>query len=346
MAKALIAMSGGVDSAVAAWLTQQAGFDCLGATLVLLQGDDGSNCLDAESVCRRLKIPFHAIGLEDAFACRVIHPFVAAYEAGCTPNPCVLCNRHLKFGALLQQAQAMGCEKLVTGHYARIEKSGDRYLLKKGLDAAKDQSYVLYALTQQQLAHTLFPLGELTKEQARSIALQQGFVSANRPDSQDICFIPDGDYAGFIRRHTGRDYPQGDFVDTQGNVLGQHKGLIHYTVGQRRGLGVSAATPLYVKQLDTQNNQVVLCTAQELFQKTAVAGDFNWIAMDAPSGPVRCRARARYHQPEQPATAYAEADGTVRVEFDQAQRALTPGQAIVLYDGDTLLGGGTILYSV
>ena len=174
---------------------------------------------------------------------------------------------------------------------------------------------MLYALTQQQLAHTLFPLGELTKEQARSIALQQGFVSANRPDSQDICFIPDGDYAGFIRQHTGRDYPEGDFVDTQGNVLGRHKGLIHYTVGQRRGLGVSAATPLYVQQLDTENNRVVLCAAHQLFQKTAIAGDFNWIAMDTPSGPVRCRARARYHQPEQPATAYVEADGTVRVEL-------------------------------
>ena len=343
MTKAMIAMSGGVDSSVAAWLTQRAGYECLGATLVLLQDDDGSNCRDAESVCRRLSMPFHVIAQQEQFRCQVIDPFVRAYEAGCTPNPCVLCNRHLKFGALLRCAQSLGCEKIVTGHYARIQEHNGRFLLKKGLDESKDQSYVLYALTQDQLRHTLFPLGELTKEQARSIALEQGFVNAQRPDSQDICFIPDGDYGAFIRRFSGRPCPEGDFVDTQGNVLGRHKGLIHYTVGQRRGLGISAATALYVRELDVAQNRVVLCTAGELFRSTAIAGDFNWIALDAPTSPVRCRARARYHQPEQPATVLPQSDGTVRVEFDQPQRALTPGQAIVLYDGDTVLGGGTIL---
>ena len=343
MTKAMIAMSGGVDSSVSAWLAQQAGYACLGATLVLLCDDDGHNSRDAESVSRRLSMPFYVFPLEQDFTCKVIAPFVSEYEAGRTPNPCVLCNRHLKFGALLDKARELGCEKLVTGHYARIQQQGDRWLLKKGLDASKDQSYVLYALTQEQLAHTLFPLGELTKEQSRSIAVEQGFVNANRPDSQDICFIPDGDYAAFIRRTTGQEYPAGDFVDPQGNVLGRHKGLIHYTVGQRRGLGVSAATPLYVQQLDIPGNRVVLCTSQELFQRTAIATDFNWIAFDPPTEPVRCRARARYHQPEQPATAYPQADGAVRVEFDTPQRALTPGQAIVLYDGDTVLGGGTIV---
>ena len=340
--KALVAMSGGVDSAVAAYLTKSAGLEVLGSTLVLLEGDDGSNCRDAQSICRQLNIPFLPLAMEQTFAQKVICPFIAAYERGATPNPCVLCNRNLKFGALLEKALELGCEKLVTGHYARVVQENGRFLLKKGLDESKDQSYVLYCLTQEQLSHIWLPLGEITKAQARAIALEQGFVSANRPDSQDICFIPDGDYAAFIRGKTGRDYPQGDFVDPQGKVLGRHKGLIHYTVGQRRGLGVSAAQPLYVQQLDIPQNRVVLCTKQELFRRELVADDFHWIAFDAPPQRVPCKARCRYHQPEQDAVAIPREDGTVLVRFLEPQRAITPGQAVVLYDGDTVLGGGTI----
>ena len=346
--KAIIAMSGGVDSSVAAFLMRQAGYTCIGATM-RLHGDEDASCgsardvADARSVATSLGMEFRVFDFSDAFRREVVDRFVCAYEQGRTPNPCIDCNRHLKFDRLYRAAQDLGLDYVVTGHYARIERTASgRYLLKKGATAEKDQSYVLYALTQDQLAHTLFPLGGMRKEDVRALAAEQGFLNAKKRDSQDICFVPDGDYAAFIRRYTGKEYPPGDFVDVDGNVIGQHKGLICYTIGQRRGLGVAAGKPIYVKQLQPEENRVVLADNEQLYDSTVLAERFNWIAYDAPHQPVRVKARARYHHTEQPATATVLPDGRVEITFDTPQRALTCGQAVVLYDGDTVVGGGTI----
>lgn len=343
---ALIAMSGGVDSAVAAFLMQEAGFLCQGGIMRLQEGagcQTEQDVADAGAVAARLGIPLHVLSFREDFSQKVIDRFVDAYEKGITPNPCIDCNRFLKFDRLYDAAKELGLEYLATGHYARIQKGENgRWQLLKGPDPKKDQSYVLYALTQEQLSHTVFPLGELSKEQVRRIAQEQCFENAHRGDSQDICFIPDGDYAAFIRCRTGKTYPEGKFVDTRGRVLGRHKGIIHYTVGQRRGLGISAEKPLYVKAICPENNTVVLASNEELFERRLVAHSFNWVSISQPEAPIRCTARARYHHPEQPATATVLSDGRVEVLFDQPQRALTPGQSVVLYEGDAVLGGGVI----
>lgn len=352
--RALIAMSGGVDSSVAAYLMKQAGFACVGATMRLYENEDmsapqaGTCCSledveDARAVAAKLDMPYYVFNFKEDFGRQVMDRFVAAYETGCTPNPCIDCNRFLKFDRMYRRAQELGIGYVVTGHYARIQQSETgRWLLLKGPDPQKDQSYVLYAMTQEQLAHTQFPLGALRKEEVRAIAAAQGFINAKKHDSQDICFVPDGDYAAFIRRRTGRTYPEGDFVDTTGRILGRHRGIIHYTIGQRRGLGVSGGRPLYVKEIRPADNTVVLADEHQLYALTAIARDFNWIAWEAPAAPIRVQARARYHQPEQDATAFVLPDGRVQVTFDRPQRALTKGQAIVLYQADVVIGGGTI----
>lgn len=349
--KALIAMSGGVDSSVAAYLMK----DCerVGCTMRLFDSEqDDSECTktccslddveDARSVCRRLGIPYHVFNFKDDFKEQIIDKFINCYLRGITPNPCIDCNRFMKFAKLLDRAAELGCDLIVTGHYARVERSGDKYTLKKALDPSKDQSYVLYSLTQEQLAHIRFPLGELTKDEVRRIAEEHGFVNASKPDSQDICFVQDGDYAAFIERNRGR-MPEGDFVTVDGQILGRHKGIAHYTVGQRKHLGISVGEPIYVVKINADDNTVVLGDNSALFGTTAVAGDFNWISGEVPSGPVRCKAKTRYRQTEQPAVAAVNPDGTVTVTFDSPVRAITPGQACVLYDGDTVLGGGVIL---
>ena len=352
--RALIAMSGGVDSSVAAYLMKQAGFACVGATMRLYENEDmsapqaGTCCSledveDARAVAAKLDMPYYVFNFKEDFGRQVMDRFVAAYETGCTPNPCIDCNRFLKFDRMYRRAQELGIGYVVTGHYARIQQSETgRWLLLKGPDPQKDQSYVLYAMTQEQLAHTQFPLGALRKEEVRAIAAAQGFINAKKHDSQDICFVPDGDYAAFIRRRTGRTYPEGDFVDTTGRILGRHRGIIHYTIGQRRGLGVSGGRPLYVKEIRPSDNTVVLAEEHQLYAPTAIARDFNWIAWEAPAAPIRVQARARYHQPEQDATTFVLPDGRVQVTFDRPQRALTKGQAIVLYQADVVIGGGTI----
>ena len=249
----------------------------------------------------------------------------------------------MKFTRLWDRAVALGCQVIATGHYARVERRSDgRWMLRKAADAAKDQSYVLYMLTQEQLARTRFPLGELTKDQVRALAEREGFFNAKKRDSQDICFVPDGDYAAFIRNYTGRDYPAGDLVDGAGNVLGRHRGRIGYTIGQRRGLGVAAGRPLYVRKKDARTNTVVLGEDRELYSRRFTARQINLIAFDGLDGPIRCRARIRYQHREQPATVTQTGPDELEVIFDEPQRAIAPGQAVVLYDGDTVLGGGTI----
>lgn len=340
---ALIAMSGGVDSSVAAYLTQQAGFSCLGATMHLLDSTP-EQIADAQSVARRMGIPFHVFDFKDAFRCHVMDAFVSAYESGATPNPCVECNRHLKFGLLLDKALELGCDCVVTGHYARIAQHPDtgRLMLQKALDEGKDQSYFLYALTQAQLGRIRFPLGELTKAEAREIAQAQGFVTARKKDSQDICFIPDGDYLAFMQEYTQKSYPAGNFLDTAGNVVGRHKGAVAYTLGQRKGLGLAMGEPVYVCGKDMQANTVTVGTNADLMHTTLLADHWYWQALDAIDTPLRVNAKARSRMTEQPATVYPEENGFVKVVFDEPQRAITPGQAVVLYDGDCVIGGGTI----
>lgn len=354
--KALIAMSGGVDSSVAAYLMKARGFDCTGVTLKLFDSDSACDAAektccseediaDARSVCRRLGIPYHVYNFKDSFAENVIGRFIRAYETGSTPNPCIDCNRYIKFEKLLVRAEELGFDCVVTGHYASVahDAGTGRYLLKKAADPAKDQSYVLYSLTQRQLAHTVFPLGGLTKEETRAIAEANGFLNARKRDSQDICFVPDGDYARFIETYTGKTYPAGDFVDESGKVLGRHRGIIRYTVGQRRGLGLALPAPLYVKEKNLEENTVVLCDNASLFSRELLADNLNLIAADAIREPLRVTARVRYNQKEQPATVYAVDADTVRVVFDEPQRAVCRGQAVVFYRGDLVLGGATIL---
>ena len=349
--KALIGMSGGVDSSVAAWLTQQAGFDCIGATMRLYANqaeEPESSCCslddveDARSVAHRLGMPFYVFNFTQDFRKNVMDTFVDAYEEGLTPNPCIECNRHLKFERFLHRAQELGCQYIVTGHYAQICEEDNRFLLKKAADTAKDQTYFLYTLTQDQLAHTRFPLGSLTKAEVRAIAEEKGFVNAKKHDSQDICFVPDGDYMAFMERYTGKQYTPGNYLDLSGRVVGQHKGAVGYTLGQRKGLGIALGAPVYVCGKDMHNNTVTVGPNEALFHHSLRANGCNWFPFDTLKEPIQCKAKTRSRMMEQPATVYPEENGTIRVKFDDPQRAITPGQAVVLYDGDTVIGGGTI----
>ena len=343
MSQAMIAMSGGVDSSVAAYLTQQAGFSCCGATMQL-HSDGSQDIEDARKIADRLHMPFHVFDLRKDFQQHVIEDFIRCYEAGLTPNPCVTCNRHLKFHRFLEKARELGCDSIVTGHYARIRKdSGSgRRLLYKAVDESKDQSYFLGLLTQEQLQHAQFPLGEFTKEYARKIAEAQGFINARKRDSQDICFVPDGDFYGFIQRYTGKTYPEGDFLDLMGNTVGRHKGAVAYTLGQRKGLGIALGEPAYVCSKDMAANTVTVGPNDALYHKELLAVNWSWFPFATLTEPMQVKAKARSRMIEQPAWVYPLEDGTVRVAFDEPQRAITPGQAVVLYDGDLVVGGGII----
>ena len=343
--KVYIGMSGGVDSSVAAYLLKSQGYDVTGVTMRLcdryLNGYDDNNILAAKSIADKLGIGFKEKDCHDSFTEHVVKNFIETYEAGATPNPCVECNKYIKFEMLLN-----GDNKVATGHYAIIEHAGGRYKLRKSTNLQKDQSYFLYGLTQEILSKTIFPLGEMDKEQVREIAESQGFSNAHKKDSQDICFIPDGDYATFIESNTNIKYPAGNFVDMDGNILGKHKGIIHYTIGQRKGLGLALKKPMYVIKLDMSRNEVVLAEDNDLFSKELTAKDFNWLSIENPEKPFRALGRIRYRHQESPCTVTPNADGTVSVVFDEPQRAITSGQSLVLYDEKTatyVLGGGVII---
>lgn len=353
--KALIAMSGGVDSSVAAYLMQQQGYDCIGATMKLYYNEDiglskGHTCCstddveDARAVALSMQIPYYVFNFSEHFREKVMDKFVRCYECGITPNPCIDCNRHLKFEHLYHRAAELGCDYVVTGHYARIMQNAEtgRYLLMKSADNEKDQSYVLYSLTQTQLAHTQFPLGGMTKTEVRALADAQGFINAKKHESQDICFVPNGKYTDFIENYTSKAYPEGDFIDTHGNVLGRHKGIIRYTIGQRKGLGLSLKEPMYVMSVNPADNTVTLGRDNELFSRALTAGDINLISVEDITEPIRVKAKVRYRHTEQWATVTRTDTDSIRVVFDEPQRAITRGQAVVLYDGDIVVGGGTI----
>ena len=355
MPHVFIGMSGGVDSSVSALLLQQAGYQVSGVNLRLFHNEDLgqtgeksccslSDAEDARLVARRLGIPFYVFDFSQVFRSTVMEEFIREYQLGHTPNPCVTCNRCVKFGALLQRVMTLHGDYLATGHYAQVDKDPQtgRYLLKRGADRSKDQSYFLYMLTQEQLAHTLFPLGGLLKSEVRRIAAQHGLVNASKRDSQDICFVPGGDYAAFIERSTGQPSPTGPFLDQDGRVLGQHKGFIRYTRGQHKGLGLSTEEPLYVLDKQPETSAICLGPDSALWDHSLVADRINWISIPDLTAPMAVTVKTRYSQKEAPATIEPLADGRVRAVIESPQRAITPGQAVVFYDGETVVGGGTI----
>lgn len=354
--RALIAMSGGVDSSVAAYLMLEKGYECIGTTMKLYHNEDivvsdSHTCCslddveDARSVAYKLNMPYYVLNFSDRFKEEVMDKFVHCYECGMTPNPCIDCNRYLKFKHLYARAKELDCDYIVTGHYALIDynQNTGRYQLRKSPNKSKDQSYVLYLLTQEQLSHTLFPLGSLDKAYVREIAEKHDFINAKKHDSQDICFVPNGHYAEFIENYTGKVYPPGNFVDVNGNILGVHKGIIRYTIGQRKGLGLALKEPMYVKKIDTKNNEVILARDCELYSKELIANNINLISIPRIEGELKIKAKVRYRHEEQPATVTQIDDNTIKVVFDEPQRAITKGQAVVLYDDDIVVGGGTII---
>lgn len=356
--KVVVGMSGGVDSSVAAYLLKEQGYDVIGVTMQIWQEEDsfqvsqeGGCCGlsavdDARRVAQTIGIPYYVMNFRSEFQKSVIDYFVSEYERARTPNPCNACNRHVKWEALLHRAREIGADYIATGHYARIEQlANGRYAIRNSVTAAKDQTYALYNLTQDQLLHTLMPVGDYEKSEIRSIAEKAGLIVAHKSDSQDICFIPDHDYAGFIERETGRHPVPGNFVNEQGIVLGQHKGLIHYTIGQRKGLGITADAPLFVKELRPETNEVVLCKSEGLFSHSCIIEDMNYMAIDGLSEPRQAIGKVRYAHKGANCTLEPLENGLVRATFDEAQRAMTPGQAAVFYEDDHVLCGGTIIKS-
>lgn len=345
--KIFAAMSGGIDSSVAAYLLLREGYDVTGATMTLYNPTpvDGvsQDVSDARAVCRQLGIPHITYNMEDAFMQAVIRDFIAVYEAGGTPNPCVTCNKRIKFGALLDAVRSDGADMIATGHYARVQTDGSgRTLLLRGRDESKDQSYFLWQLTNDVLSRVLFPLGDMTKAEIREIGQSLDLTTAHKSDSQDICFVPDGKYAEFIQAYTGETPMGGCFVDEQGNVLGQHKGIIHYTVGQRKGLGIALGAPMFVVSKNATDNTVILGGNHSLMTKAIRLEGVNLIATDRLTSPLRVSVKLRSTHKGASAILEATGDTSALLTFDEAQRAAAPGQSAVFYDGDVVVGGGII----
>jgi len=354
--RVVVGMSGGVDSSVTAALLLQKGYEVIGVTMQIWPEQDeekaskeGGCCSlsavdDARRVCDKLGIPFYVMNFKELFEKKVIDYFVEEYSQGRTPNPCIACNRYVKFEELLRRAHSLDCHFVATGHYARIlyDDSLKRYLVKKSVTDAKDQTYALYNLTQFQLEHTLMPLGDYTKDETRKIASELGMDVATKPDSQEICFVDNDDYGSFLEQRNSHIAKPGYFVDTKGNVLAQHKGIAYYTIGQRKGLGIALGWPAYVVDIRPETNTVVLGTNDEVFAKALIASDLNFIPFDNLDKPMKATVKIRYSAKEAPALIIPLGDGQVKVEFEQKQRAITPGQSVVFYDGDILIGGGII----
>jgi tRNA-specific 2-thiouridylase len=355
--KVMVGMSGGVDSSVAAALLLERGYDVIGITMHMWEDPTAENedtredsCCslsaveDARRVANKLSIPHYVINFKDIFKKTIVDYFIDEYLNGKTPNPCIACNKFIKFGIFIEKALSMNVDYVATGHYARIEYDNDRkrYLLKKAVTKEKDQSYVLYNIPKDNLCKVLFPIGDYVKEEVRNIARKYELPIATKPDSQEICFIQDNDYAGFIKRMSKSNIKPGYFVDTNGNILGEHKGIINYTVGQRKGLGVTFGKPMYVVRIDSKKNQIVLGEADELFSNELIAHDLNYLSIDTLEEPIKVNAKIRYSAKESSATIYPLENNKVKVIFEQPQRAVTPGQSIVFYDGDIVVGGGII----
>ncbi len=344
--KILAAMSGGVDSSVAAALLKEEGHDVIGATMQILPSDGHGlhTEIDAKRVAGKLDIRHYVMDFRNIFAGKVINDFCREYRRGRTPNPCIRCNQHIKFGALLERARELGADFIATGHHARVklDESSGTYLLKKGADSHKDQSYFLCRLTQEQLRHTMFPIGNFTKDRVREIASELNLPVTARPESHEICFIPDDDYARFLKDYIPRTAEAGPILDAQGNVLGRHQGIMFYTIGQRRGLGIAAEEPMYVTAIEPERNAVVVGTREQTYGSELIATDLNWIAIARPEYPIKAKARVRYRHPEAEATISPLDEASVYVKFTEPQMAITPGQAIVFYEGDTVIGGGII----
>jgi len=354
--RVVIGMSGGVDSSVAAYLLKQQGYDVIGVTMQIWQDKskeayekEGGCCSlsaveDARRVCDKLGIPFYVMNFKQIFEKLVIDYFVDEYLVGRTPNPCIACNKFIKFDALLERSNALEAQYVATGHYARIMYDGGykRYIVKKSAAPLKDQTYVLYNLSQAQLSHILMPLGDYNKEQVREIAKGLDLRTANKPESQEICFVEDNNYGRFISERRGDEIKPGLFVDNQGRVLGKHKGIIHYTVGQRKGLGIALGKPMFVVEIIPEKNLVVLGDETEVFSRELTASKMNYIIFAKLEEPINVKAKIRYSTKEAAAKVIPLDDDRVRVIFEEPQRAITPGQAIVFYQGDILVGGGTI----
>lgn len=343
--KVMCGMSGGVDSSVSAVLLMESGYEVSGATLELCNKEFFADKGDAKAVCEALGISHYTFDFTEEFKKNVIDNFIDEYIIGRTPNPCIVCNKKIKFSKMLQEAEKLGMDKIATGHYAQIIEKDGRYLLKKAADQSKDQTYVLYCLNQEQLSKTLFPLGRLTKGEVRACAEQNGFINADKPDSQDICFVPDGDYASFIENCTGVKSEKGYYVNQNGEILGEHKGVIRYTIGQRKGLGIALGKPAFVIDKNPELNTVTLGEEEALFYKKIFVEDLNFIPFDELTAEMRVTAKLRYRHKEQPAKIYP-ANGGVVLEFDEPQRAPSPGQSAVFYDGDYVVGGGIIVRGI
>lgn len=354
--KVVVGMSGGVDSSVAAYLLKEQGYDVIGVTMQIWQDEsqeqieDNGGCCgitavdDARRVAMQLDIPYYVMNFKNEFKKNVIDYFTDEYIHGRTPNPCIACNRHVKWESLLKRSLEIGADCIATGHYARIAQlENGRYAIRNSVTSKKDQTYALYSLTQEQLSHTLMPVGDYNKDEIRAIAEKIGIQVAHKPDSMEICFVPDNDYAGFITRETGYVSRPGNFVDLHGNILGTHKGIIHYTVGQRKGLGLAMGHPVFVVAIRPETNEVVIGENDDVFSTKLYANNINLMSVDKIEEPIRARAKIRYSHEGADCTIRMADDGLLECVFDEKQRAVTPGQALVIYDGDYVLGGGTII---